>query len=297
MAGRRGHDLKQRGWAVMLCRKIFPLLLVLALVACGGGTASTAGVVDEGQADAARLPPEIDATTRAKLAALLALRQMNPGAGPGETIDLVSRGFLGTPYQGNRLIGSADVPEQLVIDFRGLDCFTYLDYVEAIRRASTDEPAHFIDGLIATRYVEGRVGFTTRRHFFTDWAGREPVLADDVTATLSPQALSVAKQLNRKADGGAYLPGLPVRARTVTYVPAAYLDDAVVARLRTGDFIGIYAKADGLDVTHIGFFIDTPDGPMLRNASSRRANLKVVDTPFLDYVRHTPGIVVLRPRA
>ncbi|WP_254614929.1 N-acetylmuramoyl-L-alanine amidase-like domain-containing protein [Burkholderia pyrrocinia] len=68
-------------------------------------------------------------------------------------------------------------------------------------------------------------------------------------------------------------------------------------KLRTGDLIGIYAKADGLDVTHVGFFVETNDGPMLRNASSEKANMKVVDSPFVEYVKNTPGIVVLRLRA
>ncbi len=38
----------------------------------------------------------------------------------------------------------------------------------------------------------------------------------------------------------------------------------------------------------------TDKGPMLRNASSRKANEKVVDSPFMDYVAKTPGIIVLR---
>jgi len=35
---------------------------------------------------------------------------------------------------------------------------------------------------------------------------------------------------------------------------------------------------------------------MLRNASSLARNRKVVDSPFLEYVARTPGIVVLRPK-
>ena len=34
-------------------------------------------------------------------------------------------------------------------------------------------------------------------------------------------------------------------------------------------------------------------GPVLRNASSRKANMRVVDSPFMDYVMATPGIVVV----
>jgi hypothetical protein len=34
---------------------------------------------------------------------------------------------------------------------------------------------------------------------------------------------------------------------------------------------------------------------MLRNASLRVANMKVVDSPFLAYIKSVPGIIVLRP--
>ncbi len=66
--------------------------------------------------------------------------------------------------------------------------------------------------------------------------------------------------------------------------------------LRTGDYLGAYAEDGGLDVTHVGIFVDGPDGPLVRNASSLRANNKVVDEPLGDYLRTIPGIVVLRPK-
>ena len=92
-----------------------------------------------------------------------------------------------------------------------------------------------------------------------------------------------------------YLPGLPVVPRTISYIPRQQIDSSVLGRLRTGDYIGAYAEDGGLDVTHIGIFIDTPDGPVLRNASSLSANNKVVDSPLLDYLQTVPGVVVLRP--
>lgn len=54
-----------------------------------------------------------------------------PSAGEnhGEIISRVSSTFLGTPYKAGTLIGGADVPEALVADFNGVDCFTLADYV------------------------------------------------------------------------------------------------------------------------------------------------------------------------
>lgn len=55
------------------------------------------------------------------------------------------------------LHGSENTPEKLIIDFRGLDCFTYLDYVEALRKSTSQ--TEFINNVIRTRYVEGDVNF------------------------------------------------------------------------------------------------------------------------------------------
>ncbi|PRC46467.1 DUF1460 domain-containing protein [Mycobacterium sp. ITM-2017-0098] len=204
--------------------------------------------------------------------------------------DTVSRQFLGTPYGAHTLIGSSDVPEQLVVDVEKVDCFTYADYVEALKRSHTRD--EFLARLIDVRYKDGVVAFENRKHFFTDWSVAAAPVATDVTADLSDNAIASLKNLNRKDSGGAYLPGLPVVARTVTYIPNDRVDADVISRLRTGDYVGAYAKDGGLDVTHVGIFVSTPDGPVFRNASSLRA--EVLDIPLVDYLKTVPGIVVLR---
>jgi soluble lytic murein transglycosylase-like protein len=227
------------------------------------------------------------------LQTMLSVRNDASRAGLPERSEIVSRQFLEVPYGANTLIGSANEPEQLVVELQKVDCFTYADYVEALKRA--DDREEFIKGLTEVRYKDGVVGFQNRKHFFTDWSVSTPAIATDVTTSLSANPIQVTKNLNKKDSGGVYLPGLPVVPRTISYIPSQQIDSSVVGRLRTGDYIGAYAEDGGLDVTHIGIFIDTPDGPVLRNASSLRANNKVVDTPLLDYLQTVPGVVVLRP--
>ncbi|WP_448412436.1 DUF1460 domain-containing protein [Mycolicibacterium sp. XJ652] len=207
--------------------------------------------------------------------------------------EAVSRQFLGTPYGADTLVGSATEPEQLVVELEKVDCFTYADYVEALKRASNRE--EFIDALIDVRYKDGVVAFQNRKHFFTDWAADTPAVATDLTATLTPNAVAVHKNLNQKDSGGQYLPGLPVVPRTVSYIPSAQVDGGVLSQLRTGDYIGAFAEDGGLDVTHVGIFVETPDGPVFRNASSLRAHEKVIDQPLAEYLQTVPGVVVLRP--
>ncbi|WP_375677917.1 DUF1460 domain-containing protein [Bartonella sp. AP72JLCBS] len=234
----------------------------------------------------------LDPYTLNKLNTLLKKRSETNYQEKGALIDFLSEAFLGTPYQANVLHGSENTPEKLIIDFRGLDCFTYLDYVEALRKSTSQ--TEFINNVIKTRYINGNVHFLNRKHFFTDWAYREYKLATDITAEISPHAVKIEKYLNKKADGESYLPGLPVVKRTITYIPSNFINEEVIGCLQSGDFIGIYTKLAGLDVTHVGFFIMTDKGPMLRNASSRKENEKVVDSPFMNYVEKTPGIIVLR---
>lgn len=224
---------------------------------------------------------------------MLTVRNQVARAGLSERSETLSREFLGTPYGANTLIGSETEPEQLVVELEKIDCFTYADYVEALK--SADDREGFIDALITVRYKDGVVGFQTRKHFFTDWSAVSPAIASDVTTSLSDNTIQVTKNLNQKDSGGVYLTGLPVVPRNISYIPSRLVDSGVQSRLRTGDYIGAYAEDGGLDVTHVGIFVDGSDGPVFRNASSLRANDNVTDSSLLDYLQTVPGIVVLRP--
>ncbi|WP_242638998.1 DUF1460 domain-containing protein [Mycolicibacterium sp. S2-37] len=215
-----------------------------------------------------------------------------PTDAPGRS-EALSRQFLGIPYGANTLTGSATVAEQFVVDLERVDCFTYVDYVEALKRAKSREA--FFDALVDVRYRDGVVGFQTRKHFFTDWSALAPAVANDITDTLTDKAIRLEKKLNQKDSGGVYLPGIPVVPRSLSYISSRDVDADVLSRLRTGDYIGAYAPDGGLDVTHVGIFVAGPDGPVLRNASSLDKDQKVVDSPLVEYLRTVPGIVVLRP--
>jgi hypothetical protein len=67
----------------------------------------------------------------------------------GERIDFVSRKFLGTPYVGHTLTGDINTPEVFTVDLEGMDCFTYIDYVEAL--SLSDSFPEFKDNLKSIR--------------------------------------------------------------------------------------------------------------------------------------------------
>lgn len=210
----------------------------------------------------------------------------------GEKIAAISAQFLGTPYVANTLIGSSTKPEELVVDFSGVDCFTFLDYVHAL--ADAKDLNSFVANLVETRYFSGEVDFLHRKHFFTDWFAESPLNARDITAELTNNYTTVIKKLNQKANGDTFIPGLAIRTRTLHYIPAANVDSDVLDNIQTGDFIGIYTAVAGLDVTHVGIAIKKQGQVWYRNASSLQKNMKVVDTLLSDYIKNRPGIIVLR---
>lgn len=212
----------------------------------------------------------------------------------GEVISRVSSAFLGTPYQANTLIGGPSIPEVLVANFNGVDCFTLADYVEALTHSSDQKS--FLYNLRRIRYIGGNVGYLSRRHFFSDWFYFAPHNAIDVTPDISPDYAVADKKLNLKLDGGEYIPGLGIHPRKINYIPGKNISQQVLDRLKNGDYIGVYSQLEGLDVSHVGIVVRHDDQVWFRNASSLASNRKVVDTPFLEYMRLKPGIVVLRAK-
>ncbi len=214
----------------------------------------------------------------------------------GDRIDFLSRQFLGIDYAESTLIGDVNTPEVFVINLEGVDCFTFIEYIEAMRLSSSYTSFEF--NLKRVRYSAGIVGFMNRNHFFTDWKEFNRDFVDDVTEEIGGgKIMGVQKTLNEKEDGTYFLPGiLPVR-REVRYVPSGLIDISSFDKLRTGDYIGIYSGLQGLDVSHVGIIIKSKDNIFLRHASSQKEYRKVVDQDFKIYVTDKLGIIVLRPKA
>ncbi|HHR6038874.1 TPA: DUF1460 domain-containing protein [Providencia alcalifaciens] len=216
----------------------------------------------------------------------------NQSLSKGELISHISEQFLEVPYLGNTLIGGPEQQEALVINFEGVDCFTYLDYVIAL--SQSHDKSSFLKSLVKVRYKNAEVGYYHRKHFFTDWFAESPINTIDITSTLSPDTITINKQLNQKADGDEYIKGLGIIPRKVTYIPGSLITEKVLNKLQQGDLVGVYSPISGLDVSHTGIVIKKNGQVFYRNASSLSKNKKVVDTPFIEYMESKPGIVVLR---
>jgi hypothetical protein len=211
----------------------------------------------------------------------------------GRKIDFISRQFLGIHYREGTLIGNEKTSEVFVVDLSGVDCFTFIDYVEALRLS--DSISTFKNNLRQIRYRSGAIVFNHRNHFFSDWSVFNRAHIEDATVRVGGgHAQSSEKKLNVKEDGTLYLPGIAAIDRTVDYIPAGSINESVIRRCKTGDYIGIYADTPGLDVTHVGIFIKDQDKVYLRHASSLPECRKVIDQDFLSYMVGKPGFLVFR---
>ncbi len=222
-----------------------------------------------------------------------ALIRKSSGSPPGERIAFLSEKFLGTPYRESTLIGDEFTPEELVVDLEGVDCFTFIDYIEAMRLS--DSFAGFSEKLRRVRYQSGELSFTKRNHFFTDWAEFNRDFVEDVTAFVGRESsVKTKKVLNRKEDGTAFVSGISIFERALDYIPSEAADRAILQRLRTGDYIGIYSPLQGLDVSHVGILIRGKGLSSMRHASTRYR--RVVDEGLAAYLAGSAGLIVLRPK-
>ncbi len=209
-------------------------------------------------------------------------------------IEFISRQFLVVPYQEKTLVGDIQTPELLVINLAGVDCFTFIDYVEAMRSSRSFDD--FKKNLKLVRYQSGIVDYQHRNHYFTDWGEFNASRVVDATELIGGEKTKkVVKFLCPTAVGKELLPGVPVRQRSIAYIPTGAVSTRIIKRLQTGDYIGIYTNRPDLDVSHTGIAVWHQGTLLFRHASSQARHRKVIDEPFMTYIADKPGIIVLRP--
>lgn len=214
---------------------------------------------------------------------------------PGLRIGFISGFFIGTPYGDNTLKGAADKEEELVVNLKAVDCFTFIDYVEAMRLSSSFDS--FLINLKRIRYRQANVEFTHRNHFFTDWALYNSDLVEDITEQIArDRARTVEKVLNQKDDGSFFVPGIGTKKRILIFIYPQDVDRRITEQLKTGDYVGLYSNKPGLDVSHVGIAIRDGDRVYLRHASSREQYRRVLDEDLTEYIKTKDGLIVFRPK-
>ena len=231
--------------------------------------------------------------------------RVSPAAPVGEIIAAVGYFFLNTEYVDGTLDQHAD--EKLVINLRGLDCVTFVEYAVAAALAYRSQHTGFDDFsemMRCLRYRNGQIdGYSSRMHYFSEWLldneskGILKIISNDIGSApmdtvidfmssnphLYPQ-LADKHNLTRIRDIEKAL-----SARSLHYVPTADLAGLEEA-FRHGDILAFVTRIDGLDVSHTGFVYRKNGKLHLLHASTRSNMVEISAEPLAVYLQQQPRV-------
>ena len=202
-------------------------------------------------------------------------------------MDVLSRHFLGYPYQSNPLIGSSDTREVFTASLDGFDCVTYIETILALARASDAD--EFVEWLRKIRYEHGRIEWKRRNHYMTQW------IRNNVReGLLRPISMPTVPTYSRERIL-SLLPGLAAQRARVKCVPKSAVTRAG-EHLRSGDLICFVSIRKNLDVFHAGIIVRDGKKLLMRHASRNRGS--VVEQELREFLKanRMAGVIVVRPQ-
>jgi hypothetical protein len=184
-----------------------------------------------------------------------------------------------------------------------LDCMTYVEHVLAL--AASHEASYrneFLPRLVDVMYCAKGQSLMNhhRNHFTSVWAdnNEEKGYLKNV-ARKHPKAIRKTLILNKVGNNRTFYVKdrfmISKNSQTIWYFDRQTILNKEI-KLRSGDVVAMVTGKKGLDVTHMGFYIENKDKKLLRHASYK-LNL-VIDQDFYKYLeKHdsTKGLMVFRP--
>lgn len=240
----------------------------------------------------------------------------------GEALAAMGALLLGTPYVPRTL--EVPGPERLVVNFRGLDCVTFLENALALTRFHRRHGADLLDQpeaarrayeleLASLRYRNGRSeGYASRLHYFSDWlrthaaAGRITLVTDGLGGVPDVERVEFMSrhpdaydQLSDPAvlDAVRRVEAALAAAGPPTVLPQDRIPDAE-AGIRTGDIIAATSTVPGLDVAHTGLAVWQDGALYLMHAPLVGDSVVVSTRPLasrITDISSQDGIMVARP--
>jgi len=229
-------------------------------------------------------------------------------------ISEIGKSFISTPYEAHTLEISDE--EELVINFRQLDCTTFLETTFALSLCVKNEKTSFEDFqyfLKQIRYREGLIkDYPSRLHYFSDWIydNQRKQLIKDVTKELGGEQVKfnvnfmsknphLYKHLKNNPDFISMIKKQEkeISNRTYFYIPSDKIF-TVENKIQDGDFIALTTNQKGLDIGHVGFAVKGDDNKTyFLHAPQVGSYVQITTDTLSDYVKkskkHT-GIIVLR---
>lgn len=232
---------------------------------------------------------------------------------PAQTL-AVALSFLGTPYVHGTL--DHETEEQLTINLRQLDCWTFMENSLAVALAaraaqpSFDTFQHIVQQL---RYWGGNIkGYASRMHYFSGWLLQAEKLGflEDITRQLG--GVIYHKKISYMTARPAKYPPLHdnstwralkaaedrLNSHTWFYIPQNRIGK-MEHLLREGDIVALTSGKRDLDIAHQGFAVKKNGRIHLLHASSLGKRVVLSGQPLAQYVlsqKGQTGIIVARLR-
>lgn len=224
-----------------------------------------------------------------------------------------SQFFLGTPYVASTL---EKEPEQLVVNFRELDCTTLVETTLALAKTiKSNNPSFetFCNNLTQIRYRDGKIiDYTSRKHYTSDWISENEKqgLIKDITQKTGGQPYATAvsfmsthpekyKQLAKTPSFVSFIENKEkeINARSYYYIPKHKIA-AISHKIQNGDILCFTSTIKGLDISHVGYAYWKEGKLTFIHASVVQHKVIINPTPLTEYIagiKHNSGIMLIRP--
>lgn len=238
-------------------------------------------------------------TTADSIKVVKLLQEGKKQKGKQDLVLFFARKFLGIPYVASTLEDNTD--EQLVINLRQLDCTTFVENVLTLTLCTKNGQTTFDDfcnQLRKIRYRNGKVGYPTRLHYFSEWISDNTRMGfvEETQAPNPPFSAVQTLQINFMSTHVDKYPMLvrtpsfikpiaqmesELNGQTCRYIPkVGILNNAACKQaVKDGNILALVTSRQGLDTSHVGFAIWKKDGLHLFHASSLQK--KVVEDKSL----------------
>jgi hypothetical protein len=207
---------------------------------------------------------------------------------------------VGTPYRLGPLGEEGPPDTDPVIAFETADC-AVLNLVSAALAHAKDAGGER-EAMAIANYRGGVISYATRFHFTTDRLDSCPYYRDITGRVARSESRTMTVRLNRRLDGGTWIPIDWTRSRAIRYLPrdtgsrfARWHDQGRLPAATGVAFVQRSRMRDGLDVVHESLLWK---GRTLLHASSRTG--RVVTLPWTEFLagpgRHYDGFVLFEYR-
>ncbi|MCL2689190.1 MAG: DUF1460 domain-containing protein [Chitinispirillia bacterium] len=243
----------------------------------------------------------------------------------GKLMAEMGKKLLGNPYPDNIPItlggkppadtGVINTEEKLIVEFRTLDCVTFVENCLAMARTvKSGNPTfgQFIIELEKNRYRGGKMdGYASRLHYFSDWIfdnTQRGLLSLPKVKCDQPIKFNIHFMTSRPDNYPVLKSNSEIRSqiasieKTISDRRWRYIKNEDIAgcedEFQEGDIVGLVTNVRGLDMIHAGILVRLNGRIHLLHASTTHKRVVITHAPLSDYLstkKTITGMIAARP--